>query len=67
MSPVEIHPGAPNSPLPDDIDDAWDEILALRSILIREREVHVALVERYELARRSMRTMCLKLEQALKG
>jgi hypothetical protein len=46
---------ADESPLPTTLDDAILEILTLRSMLIREREIHVKLVERHELDKRSAR------------
>jgi hypothetical protein len=57
----KIHPGAKGTPLPDTIEEALEEILALRSILIREREQHVKLVMKNELDGRSMRGTIARL------
>jgi hypothetical protein len=61
----KIAPEAFDSPLPNTIEDAREEILKLRSILIREREQHVKLVERHELDGRSMRGLVKMLREEL--
>lgn len=49
-----IHPAAFNSPLPTDLESALEEILKLRSILIREREVLANMAVKGEQDRRSI-------------
>lgn len=49
-----IHPAAFNSPLPTDLESALEEILKLRSILIREREALANIAVKGEQDRRSI-------------
>jgi hypothetical protein len=61
-----IEKGAWDSPLPVTLEEALTEILVLRSILIREREQHMKLVERRELDARSMRGTIKSLREEVK-
>ena len=50
-----IHAGALESPLPTDLSTALDEILQLRSVLIRDRESFANRIIRFEEDKRSLK------------
>ena len=52
---VDAHPGAELAPFPATYADAIEEIVRLRSQLIRERKQLAEMVERVELAKRGAR------------
>lgn len=52
---MRIHAGALESPLPTDLSTALEEILQLRSMLIRDREVFGNRIVRSEEDKRSLR------------